>query len=258
MLTQVELEELQRDPIPQGTPNLVAEENDHQLGANIMQQLNDTEMLMETPHMLTPKQLELKDKLLKQMEHSIRLPILKDAPKKYLAQIIQNINNILTTIGTTSIGAANNLNYSTVLLVIEESEYEVKCKARIPKESSQWKIRLENKVVYMRNAISCLEHLKIGTLRNTKIRERRIKKYHMEVKTIAEIVEVFKQRVTLTIKKIEWYEARCQQFKQNRQFNLNQRRFNQNLEEGNNYSIEIPDKEKTSKFWKTTGKIQRT
>ena len=46
LLTQVELEELQRDPI-QGTPNVVAEENDHQLGVNIMQQLNDTEVLME-------------------------------------------------------------------------------------------------------------------------------------------------------------------------------------------------------------------
>ena len=83
LLTQVKLEELQRDPI-RGTPNVVAEENDHQLGANIMQQLSDTEVLMEQLHMLTPKQLALKDKLLKQMEHTIRfrLPILKDAEKR--------------------------------------------------------------------------------------------------------------------------------------------------------------------------------
>ena len=33
--TQVELEELHRDPI-RGTPNVVVEENDHQLSANIM------------------------------------------------------------------------------------------------------------------------------------------------------------------------------------------------------------------------------
>ena len=37
LLTQVELEELQRDPIPLGTPNLVAEKIDHRLGANKMQ-----------------------------------------------------------------------------------------------------------------------------------------------------------------------------------------------------------------------------
>ena len=106
----------------------------------------------------------------------------------------------------------------------------------------------------MRNEISCLEHLKIGTLRNTKVRERLIKKYHLEVKTIAEIVETLKQRVTSTTKKIERYVARCQQFRQNRQFNSNQRRFHQNFEEGNNYSAEVPDKEETSKFWKNIWK----
>ena len=79
------------------------------------------------------------------------------------------------------------------------------------------------KVAYMRNEISCLEYLKIGKLRSTKVRERLIKKYHLDVKTIAEIVEILKQRVTSATKKIERYEARCRQFRQNRQFNLNQR-----------------------------------
>ena len=60
--------------------------------------------------------------------------------------------------------------YSTAILVTEELGYEVECKARIPKESPKWKIKLENKVAYMRNEIGCLEHLKIGTLRNTKVR----------------------------------------------------------------------------------------
>ena len=79
----------------------------------------------------------------------MRLPILKDAPKKDLAQIIQDINNVLITIRKASIGKTNNLMYITVLLVTEELGYEVKCKARIPKESPKWKIRLENKVAYM-------------------------------------------------------------------------------------------------------------
>ena len=107
---------MQREPI-QGTSNVVAEENDRQFGVNIRQQLNDTEVLMEQPYMLTPKQIALKDKLLKQMEHTIwfRLLILKDAPQGDLAQIIQDINNVLTTIRTTSIGETNNFMYSTAL-----------------------------------------------------------------------------------------------------------------------------------------------
>ena len=176
--------------------------------------------------MLTPKQLALKDKLLKQMEHTIRfrLSILKDATKRDLAQIIQDINNVLITIRKTSIGETNNLIYSTALLVTEELGYKMKCKAIIPKkESPKWKIRLKNQVAYMRNEISRLEHLKIGTLWNTKVRERLIKIYHLEVKTKAEFVEMLKQRVRSTTKKIERYEARCQQFRQNRQYISNQR-----------------------------------
>ena len=84
----------------------------------------------------------------------------------------------------------------------EELGYKVKYKARIPKESPKWKIRIENKVAYMRNEISCLEYLKIGTLQNTKVREKLIKKYLLEVKTIAEIVKMLKKRVTSTTKKI--------------------------------------------------------
>ena len=116
------------------------------------------------------------------------------------------------------------------------------------KKSPKWKTRLENKVVYMQNEISCLEHLKIGSLRNTKVRVRLIKKYHLKVKIIAEILEMLKQRVTSTTKKIEKYEARYKQFRQNRQFNSNQMRFYQNLEKGNNYSTKISDKEETSKL----------
>ena len=134
--------------------------------------------------------------------------------------------------------------YSTALLVTQ-------CKAIIPKESPKWKIRLKNKFAYMRNKISCLEHLKIGTLRNTKVRERLIKKYHLEVKTIAEIVETIKQRVTSTTKKVERYEARCQQFRQNRLFNSNQRRFYQNLEE----AIIIQQKYQIRKKPRSSGRI---
>ena len=111
--------------------------------------------------MLTPKQLALKDKLLKQMEHTIRfrLSILKDATKEDLPQIIQDINNVLITIRKTSIKETNNLIYSTALLVTEELGYKMTCKAIIPKKGiTKMKIRLENQVAYMRNEISRLEH----------------------------------------------------------------------------------------------------
>ena len=91
------------------------------------------------------------------MEHTIqlRLPILKGAPKRDLAQIIQDINNVLNTIQTTSIGETNNFIYSTALLVAEELGYEVKCRARISKKhqngKSDWKIK--SPICEMKSAI---------------------------------------------------------------------------------------------------------
>ena len=86
-----------------------------------MQQLSDAEVLTEQLDILTLKQLELKDKLLKQTQQTIRLrpPILKDAPKRDLVQIVQDINNVLNTIRTNSIGETNNFVYSTALLANE-------------------------------------------------------------------------------------------------------------------------------------------
>ena len=58
------------------------------------------------------------------------------------------------------------------------------------------------------------------------------------------MIEELKQRVLATAKKIERYEARIKQYRQNRQFNTNQRRFYQSLDDDNN-TTEVPDKEET-------------
>ena len=62
------------------------------------------------------------------------------------------------------------------------------------------------------------------------------------------MIEELKQRVLATDKKIERYEARIKQYRQNRQFNTNQRRLYQSLDDDNN-TTEVPDKEEITKFW---------
>ena len=62
------------------------------------------------------------------------------------------------------------------------------------------------------------------------------------------MIKELKQRVLATVKKNERDEARIKQYRQNRQFNTNQRRFYQSLEDDNN-TTKVPDKEETTKFW---------
>ena len=60
--------------------------------------------------------------------------------------------------------------------------------------------------------VSCLKHLKNGTLRNKRTIATLTNKYHLESKTIKEVSEELKQRIMA--KKIDRY-ARFKQFRQN-------------------------------------------
>ena len=134
------------------------------------------------------------------------------------------------------------------MVITEELGYDIRPTSRKPNQPPKWKTRLEHHISNWRSDICCLEHLKAGTLRNAKTKQWLIKKYRLETKTIAEVIEELKQRVLATAKKIERYEARIKQYRQNRQFNTNQRRFYQSLDDDNN-TTEVPDKNETTKFW---------
>ena len=144
------------------------------------------------------------------------------------------------------------------MVITEELGYDIRSTSRKQNQPPKWKTRLEYQISNWRCNISCLEHLKkVGTLRNAKTIQWLIKKYHLETKTTAEVIEELKQRVLATSNKIERYEARIKQYRQNRQFNSNQRRFYQSLDDDNN-TTGVPDKEESTKFWQNSGKISGT
>ena len=223
-LTQVELEELQRNMAEQlAQPVEATNQNDETTPVAAQQQLNIIKVPMDQNHELNPKQLELKDKLLKQLQETnrIRLLTMKDAPKKELAQAVRDINYVLTTIQTASIGETNQLLYSAAVVITEELGYDIRPTSRKPNQPPKWKTRLEHQISNWRSDICCLEHLKAGMLRNAKTKQWLIKKYRLETKTIVEVIEELKQRALATAKKIGRYEARIKQYRQNRQFNTN-------------------------------------
>ena len=164
LLTQVELEELQRNIAEQlAQPSEATNQNDERIPVAAQQQPNIIEEVpMEQNHELNPKLLELKDKLRKQLQENnrIRLPTLKDAPKKELTQAVRDINNVFTTIQTASIGETNQLLYSAAVVVTEELEYDIRPTSKKPNQPPKWKTRLEHQFSNWRIDINCLEHLK--------------------------------------------------------------------------------------------------
>ena len=98
--------------------------------------------------------------------------------------------------------------------------------------------------------VSCLQHLKNGTLRNKITKAALTNKYHLESKTIKEVSEELKQRITATVKKIDRYDARIKQFRQSQQFSTNQQRFYQSLTETTDNLTTMPDKDDVTQFWR--------
>ena len=72
--------------------------------------------------------MTLKSRLIAQLQqlHRLRLPALKNTHhNKDLTQIIADINKVLRTVDTATIEEANQLLYSTAVVVMEELGYKI-------------------------------------------------------------------------------------------------------------------------------------
>ena len=84
--------------------------------------------------------------------------------------------------------------YSTAVVVTEELGYKIQSN-RTPTQDTppkKWKVRLHCKIDKWRVDVSCLEHLKNGTLRNKRTIAILTNKYHLESKTIEKVSEELK------------------------------------------------------------------
>ena len=159
---------------------------------------------------------------------------------------------MLRTVDTATIEETNQLLYSTVVVVTEELGYKIESN-RTPTQDippKKLEVRLQRKIDKWRVDVSCLEHLKNGTMRNKRTITTLTNKYHLESKTIKEVSEELKQRITATVKKIDRYDAIIKQFRQNQQFSTNQQRSYQSLTETTDNLTDMPDKDDVTQFWR--------
>src|SRR6185436_17370030 len=70
------------------------------------------------------------------------------------------------------------------------------------KNNNNNKRRLQCKIKTLRADVSSLEHLKANILQNRHTKERLIRKYQLERKTVTEVAQDLKQRIRATAKKV--------------------------------------------------------
>ena len=74
-------------------------------------------------------------------------------------------------------------------------------------------------------------------------------KYLRNGKNVSTATEGLKQRLVATSSRLERYEARCKQYRQNRMFHINQKRFYDEISDTAPKTQPIPDSTESNEFW---------
>ena len=180
-------------------------------------------------------------------EERKRLPSLKERAKRKLKAVVEKVDSILGKIITDDITTTNDLIYAGAVLVNELTERTTSKKMG---EEPWWKRRLEKQVKELQRDLGRVDALIKNKTLKKKFLDHLQKKYRIRQKGPTTVREEIQQRIVAKIGKIKRYTNRVAQFKQNRGFENNQKKFYQQVD-GNRdrASDEVPDEGQTNDFW---------
>ena len=185
-----------------------------------------------TPDALTALQQALRNKMLNLLASpdTIEVKALRHIDRKKLASLTEDVNKAIATIATTTITETNTLLKAAAHAVREELGEKVYPPPSSVKKDPWWKRRIEEKIAQDRADISQLVEMKKGTMLKKKITDGLNRRHPLlKKKGLPCVIEELKQRLRAKAAKIKRYTSRCENFKQNRLFQTNQRQFYRNL-----------------------------
>ena len=147
-------------------------------------------------------------------------PALRNVPKKKLLEETAKVDKVLST---HSITKTNELFYAGAFVVTNKLGMKIDQVAG--RKEPMWKRRLQNKIKELRKDLSQLEASKDKGVSNSRHWERLGRKYSIRVRRLNVVVEELKQRITAIAAKVRRYQGRVDSYRQNRQFENNQRQF---------------------------------
>ena len=109
---------------------------------------------------------------------------------------------------------------------------------------------MQNKIKELRKDLSQLVASKDKDISNFRHWERLERKYSIRVKRLNFVIEELKQRITAIAAKVRWYHGQGDNYRQNRLFENNQRRFYRELDqEEERCDDDQPVAEESKQFW---------
>ena len=183
-----------------------------------------------------------------QMEMDEMPPNLRHVEKKKLKIEISKTNAILELMNTSNITDTNKLLRAAACVVAKHMGFMKKKQKKADKEP-WWKKRIKKKIDTMRKEVSRLERWKKQEIKNRRLKDEMRRKYQLDNKSIKVRIEELKRRITANSMKLKRYEARIEQYTQNRLFETNQKKLFEKLEKRELREQAMPDKEEATQFW---------
>ena len=162
--------------------------------------------------------------------------------------ITQKVNKVCTYIETDNITQTNSLLRAASTLVGEILGLTIRGRIYQQKEP-WWKRRIERSIKELRKHISILDRERKGELRSRMKYLELNKQYKLDKKGILIVIEELKQRLQTKTAKIKRYEQRINQFRQNRLFSTDKKKFFQEIDGTSRWDKVVPNAEESLRFW---------
>ena len=166
------------------------------------------------------------------------------------------VNEVLKYVETCDISGTNELIKAGSIVVAEKLKLKNLAEESGQREGQKifqepwWKRRIQKDIRVLRGSISVLDRKKRGELKNDAKYEELKKKYNIRnMNRLNVVIEELKQRVVAKKVKVKRYDQRIRQYRQNRLFSNDQKKFYQQLNGAERKERVIPDASESVKFW---------
>ena len=166
--------------------------------------------------------------------------------RKKVRVAIDKINKVISVITTENITETNTLIRAAANCVADMVKY--KQRETNEKREPHWRRRILEKQRKLRKDLGQISRMKRNEVHNVGTKEKLERTYHINEKSIEVVLEEVKQRLIAVGAKLERYDNRTKQFRQNRLFESNQKKLFDEIE-GKERQTVVPDAEESRIFW---------
>ncbi len=186
-------------------------------------------------------------KYMMKIEDRVSLPPLRKVNRRKLLEVAERLSDEAAKIPTRNITETNMLMYACARTAMDE--LDIKLKKPTKMNQCPWRIRIKRNIEKVRRELAKCIAYKDGTLKRNYEKRKIEGNCKKSKKNIETIIEEYKQRLAALVARLDRYENRSKQFRQNQLFRTNQRQLYKELSGQKEAGQDAPDAEEAKKFW---------